>query len=597
MRSILPPSSGPRRGRLRRPAAGRAAILRARHPAHPHAELRLQPGRLPQGRRQRQRARQPRPDQLRQHDATARRAAHLRLVPGAAAAAEGVGRAGAADPVQGHERRHDRRSIPSEIQHAGGATLVGDLVGVPRAAEVAGQRRHRGRLGRARSAQQTGTGAVQPRLHDGAPRRRGAAADRRHHRRRRSRTSPPTSSRSLTKSCAFGTCHSGEQSDFFLTCQGDGSQRRHQVQLPRGAGLRRHSAGDVAAAAQAAGAVGRRHRAHRRRLLHRQERRHLEAALGVGDRGRRSSAAGVTLTDGEKFFDDYVMPVFLKRGCALEALPLAGLGQRLQAARRHPGLLLALLAALELRRRAPRVPRRRRARRAAEPPRQEAGGLGRRGRLRPRRIAAVRRCSRPGEVLDPALCPQPFPTDGIGVAVLHRRRVAPRERAALLTAGSADAMASGSTLPLVAVSRPPNDDRAIDFDTYRARRRSASSARVAVGALGAIDAASATVDRQPPRQLRRRRRPIAATSTCATRRSATTPRKVAFAMRLSATDTLDIYEVTLDAAPHLHQGHRRQRHVEERDPPAQPRSRCTRPTARWCSPRRAAARRSARRCR
>src|SRR3954471_20313176 len=27
----------------------------------------------------------------------------------------------------------------------------------------------------------------------------------------------------LTKSCAFSTCHSGEQSDFFLTCQGDGS--------------------------------------------------------------------------------------------------------------------------------------------------------------------------------------------------------------------------------------------------------------------------------------------------------------------------------------------------------------------------------------
>ena len=280
----------PRRRRLRRSAAGRPAVLRTRHPADPDAELRLQPGRLPQGRRQRQRARQPRSHQLRQHHAPSRRAAHLRLVPGAAAAAQGLGRAGAADSVQGLQRRQDE-VLRVRDPARGRRHPVGHLVGVPRAAEVAGQRRRRRRV-------------VDERAEAEADRHRAVQSELRASCAPTSRRSSPRVDTQLAGVQGLrGQRRAGSDPELRVLdlpleravrllphLPGRRLRRRQQVQLPRGAGVRRQSAGDLAAPAEAAGAVGRRHRAHRRRLLRQQERRRLEDAVGVGGGGRATRA-------------------------------------------------------------------------------------------------------------------------------------------------------------------------------------------------------------------------------------------------------------------------------------------------------------------
>src|SRR5581483_870637 len=102
---------------------------------------------------------------------------------------------------------------------------------------------------------------------------------------------------------------------------------------------------------------------------------------------------------------------------------------------------------------------------------------------------------------------------------------------------------TGSSLPLVVVERPPDQDRLIDFDTYRPGADLVLGS-VQLGALGAIDPPSATrvgslLGNCPGSAgTRDVRRPSVSYDAS----------KVAFAMRTGAADSLDIYEVTLDAA-------------------------------------------------
>src|SRR5262249_404900 len=111
---------------------------------------------------------------------------------------------------------------------------------------------------------------------------------------------------------------------------------------------------------------------------------------------------------------------------------------------------------------------------------------------------------------------------------------------------TADAMAAGSTIDLITVVRPPNADRLIDFDTYQPGA-DLILGRTTLGALGAVNPGSTTVvgslldncaGVMPSRSNVDVRGPDV-------RFDAT---KVAFAMRLGPSDTLDIYEVTLNAA-------------------------------------------------
>ncbi|HWE27091.1 MAG TPA: hypothetical protein VHB97_03770, partial [Polyangia bacterium] len=263
-------------------------------------------------------------------------------------------------------------------------------------------------------------------------------------------------------------------------------------------------------------------------------------AAEVGAQG-----AGVALSDGEKFFDDFVMPIFLKRGCALEACHSPGSANDFKLRAGTQGFLsrFSLHSNYDAARReflVPDVPDVRQSRLVKKPVVSAAeGGFGLTHRGGPPLQSA-------GEVLDPALCAQPFPTDGTATPFCTVVEWHKRERAALISAGQADTMVSGSTLPLIAVSRPPDDDRVIDFDTFRPGADLVIGS-IGVGALGAVTPSSATVTGSL----------IGNCAGVAADRSNVDVRhpavaydasKVAFAMRLGTSDTLDIYEVTLDAA-------------------------------------------------
>lgn len=345
----------------------------------------------------------------------------------------------------------------------------------------------------------------------------------------------------LTQSCAFSTCHSGEQSDFFLTCKGDGSNDATKFNFleaqafvgnppatslillkplaPSGGGL--SHTGGVFFMSQNDGTW-----------------KNLSNwATEVG--GLQSN---VTLSDGQKFFDDYVMPIFLKRGCALEACHSPGAANDFKLRAGTQGFLsrFSLQSNYEAARReflVPDVPDVRQSRLVKKPiVAATDGGFGLIHRGGPP-------LQSPGDVIDPMACAQPFPTDGSASPFCTMVEWHRRERAALVMSNQANAMASGSTLPLVAVTRPPNGDGPLDFDNYQPGADLVLG-DVRLGALGAIDTTSAVVTGSlltncpGTAATRDVRRP--AVSYDAT--------KLAFAMRTSASDTLDIYEVTLDAA-------------------------------------------------
>jgi hypothetical protein len=141
------------------------------------------------------------------------------------------------------------------------------------------------------------------------------------------------------------------------------------------------------------------------------------------------------------------------------------------------------------------------------------------------------------------MCPSPWTeasTPLCTIAEWHRI-----ERAALTAKNQADAMATGSTIDFAVVVRPPNGDRLIDFDNYQPGADLVLG-HATLGALGAFQPGSATLGSS-----------LLDNCPGASSRAAVDVRgpdvsfdatKVAFAMRTSGTDTLDIYEVTLDGA-------------------------------------------------
>ncbi|HEY7957855.1 MAG TPA: hypothetical protein VII38_21280, partial [Polyangia bacterium] len=240
------------------------------------------------------------------------------------------------------------------------------------------------------------------------------------------------------------------------------------------------------------------------------------------------------------------MPVFLKRGCALEGCHSPGgandfklrSGDRgfFSAFTLHDNYRFARLLEHFL---DPDVPDVRQSRLVKKPiVAAKEGGLGLVHRGGPP-------LQSPGEVIDPTLCPQPWSeasTPFCTIVEWHRL-----ERQALLAKGQVDPMNQGDSLPLIAVVRPPDGDRLIDFDTYRPGADLVLGAVPLKNGLGQIDESAATVVGSlldncagvlPDRSNVDVRRPDVSFDTS----------KVAFAMRLGAADTLDLYEVTLDAA-------------------------------------------------
>ena len=435
---------------------------------------------------------------------------------------------------------HTTKFFPSEIQHAGGATLsVTSSAFLELQKWLANGAAEDGSV--VTRPQQMGTGPCNP---DFMTVRPDVAAQ---------LSTVDTSTQAfkdfasnveplLTTSCAFSTCHSGEQSDFFLTCKGDGSNNATKFNFLEAQAfvgtppetsliLLKPLAPSGGGTAHTGGVF----------FQNKSDATWKQLSDWAAEVGALN--AGVTLSAGEQFFDDFVMPIFLKRGCALEACHSPGSANDFKLRAGTQGFIsrFSLHTNYDAARReflVPDVPDVRQSRLVKKPVVSVAeGGFGLTHRGGPP-------LQSPGEVLDPAMCAQPFPTDGTATPFCTIVEWHKRERAALITAGQADAMASGSSLPIVAVSRPPDDDRPIDFDTYRPGADLVLGS-VTLGPSGDINAASATVTGSLLANCAGAgggnadvRRPAVAYDAS----------KVAFAMRTSATDTLDIYEVTLDAA-------------------------------------------------
>ena len=354
---------------------------------------------------------------------------------------------------------------------------------------------------------------------------------------RRSRTSPTRWSRCWRPTAPSAPATRSQQSDFFLTCKGTGSDDATKFNFLEAQAVRGRHAGELAAAAQAAGAFGRRHQPHRRRVLQNKDDNDWKNLRRLGDRGR-ARGAPAACSAGRAVLPrpgDAGVPAARLRA---RGLPQPGLGQRLQAARRHRRrLLLAVLARLQLQRGARRLPVRRPARPAAD-----AASSRSRSSRSPRAAsasptAAGRRCSRPpirrsrSRRLPAAVDrrpPPPFCT------VVEWHRI---ERQALLTAGKADPLTQGSRL---AARRGGAAARRRSRHRLRhlpAGRRSAPGLGARSDALGAIDDAQRQRRRQPDRQLRRRgRRPLQRRRAPPRRQLRRQP-SIAFAMRLSARPT------------------------------------------------------------
>jgi hypothetical protein len=349
----------------------------------------------------------------------------------------------------------------------------------------------------------------------------------------------------MTKSCAFSTCHSGEQSDFFLTCKGSGSDDATKFNFLEAQGYVANPPSRsmilLKPLSPAAGGI-----AHTGGVFFQSQSdpQWMKLSAFVTEVGQLQSQAA--LSDGQKFFNDFIMPIFLQRGCSLEACHSPGSANDFKLRSGIQGFFsrYALQYNYDTARHSflmvdtPDVRQTRMVKKPVALPIDGGFGLPHRGGPP---------LQNPGEVLDPTLCKQPFPTDGSAspfCTFVEWHRI---ERTTALAANppTIDPMNAGDTLSIVSVVRPPDGDRLIDFDTFRGGA-DLIIGNVTVGKLGAIDPASASVGGS---LLGNCAGVAADRSNVDVRRPAVSydAKKVAFAMRLGAADSLDLYEVTLDA--------------------------------------------------
>jgi hypothetical protein len=346
----------------------------------------------------------------------------------------------------------------------------------------------------------------------------------------------------LAESCAIGTCHSSQQSDFFLTCKGNGSDDATKFNFLEAqqyvAATQESSLLLLKPLAPSAGGVS-----HSGGVFFGNKDNEEWKAMAAWAAAVGPQVSGAALSEGERFFRDQVLPVFQQRGCALEACHSPGSANDFKLRAGLPGGFFSPFA-LSFNYKEAReaflvadIPDPRQTRIMKKP----VVGMGGGG------VGIVHRGGPPLQSgsdpldLDPTMCPQPWSdASSAYCTMVEWHRI---ERAALLASGEADAFTPGTRMPLVVVSRPADPDRLIDFDTYRpgADLRLGS---VALGALGAIDPASGSNDASLlgncPGAAAERDVRHPSVSYDAT--------KIAFAMRISEADSLDIYEVTMDAA-------------------------------------------------
>jgi hypothetical protein len=346
----------------------------------------------------------------------------------------------------------------------------------------------------------------------------------------------------LTRSCASGTCHSAQQSDFFLTCQGSGddASKFNFLSSQQWVGASPDtSLLVVKPLAPMAGGI-----AHTGGVFFETRsdpdwKKIYDWAASVG-----ATAGAMPATEGERFFVNHVMPVFLRRGCSLEACHSPGAANdfKLRAGTRGFYSAYTLKTDYFVARHdflVPEVPDVRQSRIVKKPIQSmDEGGVGLIHRGGPPLQTA-------GDALDPASCPQPWneTTSSPFCTMVEWHRL---ERADLIAKGEADPMTPGSALPFVAVVRPPDADRPIELDTFRGGADLVLG-RMTLGPMGAVDPASGAsqgslLDNCPGVGAGRANVDVRGPDV------SYDASKVVFAMRLGQADSLDLYEVTLDAA-------------------------------------------------
>src|SRR5688572_9260640 len=210
----------------------------------------------------------------------------------------------------------------------------------------------------------------------------------------------------LTQSCAVGTCHSSEQSDFFLTCKGSGSDAATKFNFLEAQAFIGQQVDQsqllLKPLAPTAGGI-----AHTGGVFFDSKTNAEWTTINDWVTLNGPPQVLAALTDGQRFFYDHMMPVFLRRGCALEGCHSPGAANDFKLRAGNQGFLSAF--SIESNYKVarndfllPELPDVRQSRIAKKPVRSLAeGGYGIVHRGGPP-------LETPGAPIDPTMCPQPF---------------------------------------------------------------------------------------------------------------------------------------------------------------------------------------------
>jgi hypothetical protein len=265
----------------------------------------------------------------------------------------------------------------------------------------------------------------------------------------------------LASSCAFAACHSSPQADFFLACaDGDGAKFNYLEVRSYVADPPETSEFLLRPLAPASGGVS-----HTGGVFFPDKSDANYVALLGWATAAGAPAALAAKSPAHQFFDEQVMPLLLQRGCALEGCHSPGAANDFKLRPGSQGYFSTSALARnydEARRNflVADVPDPRQSRLLKKPlvPLAE-GGLG-----LPHRGGPVLQSPGDPPGLDPRQCAPFDPSTSTAFCTLVEWQR--RERAELLAASTADALAAGTTMPIVYVRRPPDADRLIDVDAY-----------------------------------------------------------------------------------------------------------------------------------
>jgi hypothetical protein len=261
----------------------------------------------------------------------------------------------------------------------------------------------------------------------------------------------------LRDECSFGTCHGGSQSDFYLACGDTDEQLRHNYvvarsfvaeETQRSEILLRPLSPNAGGVSHSGGAVWQKANESGFGTLR-------DWADQVGPLEPADDTPGFT------YFADQVMPVMLKRGCAMPQChsPQGFNDFRLRAGSRGFFSPLALIRNYENTKAefiALDTPDPNESRILKKNVADEFGGIVHR--------AGPTLLSIEDEGGDPSLCDVDDENPTAYCAVVNWLSI---ERQAALDDGTATALGEGDTVPIIYVDRPANPDKLIEFDNYR----------------------------------------------------------------------------------------------------------------------------------